>query len=81
MSLFIKRLNLLKTNSTMWENYEGWLPDEAQPMSTLSDQGILTHDDALDVAHAGKYTEIGQFVSEDGSDYTDLRKPLCGCGK
>lgn len=65
----------------MLENYEGWLADEGQqPMASLSMQDILTHDDPIPTDKANKYTEVGQFVAQNYGQYTDLRKPLCGCG-
>lgn len=64
----------------MLETYDGWLPDEGpQGMDTLSIQGILTHDDPIPTESANTYTEVGQFVGQTFGQYTDLRKPLCGC--
>jgi len=64
----------------MWETFDGWLADvPQQKMDTLADQGILASDEPLDVVNANKYTEVGQFISQNAADYTDLRKALCGC--
>lgn len=49
-------------------------------METLAHQGILGHDAHLDVENAREYTEVGQFISENGSNYTDLRQEICKCG-
>ena len=48
-------------------------------METFSHQGIVSHDPALEVEKANKYTELGQFVGENGANYTDLRPRICGC--
>lgn len=48
-------------------------------METLLSQKILTTNEPLETEKANKYTEVGQFVSEHYSCYTDLRWPLCGC--
>jgi len=62
------------------ELYDSWGYDEApQGMKTLADQGVLAYEDELDVVNARKYTEVGQFKSENGANYTDLRSPKCGC--
>lgn len=62
--------------------YEGWGFDEApQGMATLADQNVVAYENQLNTVGARDYTEIGQFVSENGSNYTDLRTPKCGCCK
>ncbi len=48
-------------------------------METFSHQGIVGHDPALKVEEANKFTELGQFVGENGANYTDLRPRLCAC--
>lgn len=67
----------------MLDSFDGMLDDyKQQGMATLIDQGILTSDSDLDTVNANKYKyEIGAFISEEGPEYTDLRAPLCGCGK
>ena len=65
----------------MLENYDGCLSDYGQQaMDTLSIQGVLTHDDPIPTESANTYTEVQQFVEQEFGQYTDLRKPLCGCG-
>ena len=49
-------------------------------METLSRQGITGYDAALDTPNANEYEkEITQFISEEGSDYTDLRQQISNC--
>lgn len=48
-------------------------------METLSHQGIIGHDPAIEVEKANEYKEVGQFISENGANYTDLRQGLCDC--
>ena len=48
-------------------------------METFSHQGIVGHDPALEVEKANKYTELHQFISENGANYTDLRPRICAC--
>ena len=68
---------------TSVENYDKALTEESKMstngMETLSHQGIIDHDKQLDVIDARDYTEVGQFLSEEGSNYTDLRKGVCDC--
>jgi hypothetical protein len=68
---------------TSVENYDKALTEESKMstngMETLSHQGIIGHDKQLDVIDARDYTEVGQFLSEEGSNYTDLRKGVCDC--
>jgi urocanate hydratase len=65
------------------EKYEEALTEESKMstsgMETFSHQGIVSHDPALEVEKANKYTELGQFVGENGANYTDLRPRICGC--
>ena len=44
------------------------------------DIDILTYDNALEAQEANEYTEVGQFLSEEGPEYTDLRQGKCRCG-
>ena len=48
-------------------------------METLAHQGIIGHEDALEVEKANKYYETQQFISENGANYTDLRQGICDC--
>lgn len=48
-------------------------------MKTYAIQGVLAFEDDLDTEEANKYSQLGQFVSENGANYTDLRGPKCGC--
>ena len=50
-------------------------------MKTMSsnDLGVIGHEPELDVENARTYTEVGQFISENGANYTDLRKGMCAC--
>ncbi len=50
-------------------------------METFAHQGIIGHDPQLDVVNARKWTELGQFRSENGANYTDIRPGMCDCGK
>ena len=65
------------------ENYEEALTEESKMstagMETLTHQGIVGHEPQLKVEEARKYTELGQFVSENGANYTDLRQGVCAC--
>ena len=65
------------------ENYEEALTEESKMstsgMETFPFQGIISHESQLDVADARKYTEVGQFISENGANYTDLRQGNCAC--
>lgn len=55
--------------------------DNGMKTFTSTDIDILTHDSALETAEANEYKEIGQFISEEGAEYTDLRQGNCRCGK
>lgn len=67
---------------TSVEKYEEALTEETK-MSTngmegFAYQGILGYDKPLEVAEANEYKkEIGQFISENGANYTDLRQSVC----
>ena len=65
------------------ENYEEALTEESKMstagMETLTHQGIVGHEPQLKVEDARKYSEVGQFVSENGANYTDLRQGVCSC--
>lgn len=50
-------------------------------MKTLAQDGTIGFDNALDVVNANEYTEVCQFISENGANYTDLRFGKCGCCK
>ena len=50
-------------------------------MEGFAYQGILGYDEPLETVSARTYTEIGQFISENGSNYTDLRQAVCDCGE
>ena len=50
----------------------------------MSDQGMKTisaigYRDRIPTEKANKYKEIGQFISENGANYTDLRQQICKC--
>lgn len=51
-------------------------------MKTLSsdDIAITGYEDRIPTEEANKYTEVGQFTSENGANYTDLRQQICKCG-
>lgn len=59
------------------KNIDGY---STEGMKTLSNQGVLSYNPNIDVVDANKYTEVGQFISENGANYSDLRWPVCGCG-
>ena len=65
------------------ENYEEALTEDTKMstagMETLTYQGIVGHEPQLEVEKAREYTEIGQFISENGANYTDLRQGVCEC--
>jgi hypothetical protein len=65
------------------EKYDKALTEESKMatngMETFSHQGIVGHDPALEVEKANKYTELHQFISENGANYTDLRPRICAC--
>ena len=50
-------------------------------MKTLSseDVGITSYIDPIPTEKDGEYTEVDQFISEEGSSYTDLRQQICKC--
>ncbi len=51
-------------------------------MKTLSsnDWKITGYQEGLPTENANKYKEVPQFVSENGTNYTDLRQQICQCG-
>lgn len=74
-----QRLNTIEQGVELREqNTEDGYTTEG--MKTFAAQGIFSYDDAIDTPHANKYTQVGQFKSENGANYTELRPPLCGCG-
>ena len=50
-------------------------------MTTLTQSGQLSNDKSIDTEKTYTPTEISSFISEDGADYTDLRKPTCPCAE
>lgn len=74
---------LLYTNTEDYNNAldaDGY-SDQGMKTFTSKDIDILTHDEGLDVNSAREFSEIGQFLSEEGPGYTDLRQAKCRCGK
>lgn len=73
-------------NQLLYEDVEAYdeaLTEETK-MSTngmegLAYQGVLGYDEQLEVENAREYTEVGQFISENGANYTDLRQAVCDC--
>ena len=55
--------------------------DNGMKTFASNDIDILTHGNGMAVFEANEYTEIGQFLSEEGPEYTDLRQGKCRCGK
>lgn len=55
--------------------------DNGMKTFASSDLGLISHQDALTTQDANKYTEVGQFVSENGANYTDLRFGVCDCNQ
>lgn len=53
--------------------------DNGMKTMASTDIGVIGYADALPTEDANKYTEIGQFISENGANYTDLRKGMCAC--
>ena len=53
--------------------------DNGMKTFASTDVGIIGHDAALDTPNANEYTEVGQFISENGANYTDLRQGICAC--
>lgn len=67
-------------NNTERNPFDGWIGDEGeQGMTTLTQSGQLSNDKSIDTENTYEPTEISSFISEDGADYTDLRKPTCPC--
>ena len=67
-------------NNTERNPFDGWIGDEGeQGMTTLTQSGQLSNDKSIDAEKTYAPTEISSFISEDGTDYTDLRKPTCPC--
>lgn len=67
-------------NNTERNPFDGWIGDEGeQGMTTLTQSGQLSNDKSIDTEKTYATTEISSFISEDGADYTDLRKPTCPC--
>lgn len=67
-------------NNTERNPFDGWIGDEGeQGMTTLTQSGQLSNDKSIDTEKTYEHTEISSFISEDGADYTDLRKPTCPC--
>ena len=67
-------------NNTERNPFDGWIGDEGeQGMTTLTQSGQLSNDKSIDTEKTYAATEISSFISEDGADYTDLRKPTCPC--
>ena len=50
-------------------------------MEGFAYQGIFGYDKQLETEKAREYKEVGQFISENGSNYTDLRQAICDCGE
>lgn len=67
-------------NNTERNPFDGWIGDEGeQGMTTLTQSGQLSNEKPIDTEKTYTPTEISSFISEDGADYTDLRKPTCPC--
>ena len=67
-------------NNTERNPFDGWIGDEGeQGMTTLTQSGQLSNDKSIDTEKTYAPTEISSFITEDGADYTDLRKPICPC--
>lgn len=67
-------------NNTERNPFDGWIGDEGeQGMTTLTQSGQLSNDKSIDTEKTYEPTEISSFISEDGTDYTDLRKSTCPC--
>ncbi len=54
--------------------------DNGMKTFSSTDLSITGHQTALPTENANKYKEIGQFVGENGANYTDLRPQICACG-
>ena len=48
-------------------------------MKSLQAQDGVCYEDQLPTEEANEYTQIGQFISENGHPYTDLRQGRCKC--
>lgn len=53
--------------------------DNGMKTFSSTDIGIISHEAALTTEDANKYKELGQFLGENGANYTDLRFGICGC--
>ena len=69
---------------TSVENYEKALDcngysDNGMKTFASKDIGVFGYENELDTVDANKYKELNQFISENGSNYTDLRQAICDC--
>lgn len=53
--------------------------DNGMKTFASNDLGYIAHENAIPTENANKYTELGQFIGENGANYTDLRFGICGC--
>lgn len=53
--------------------------DNGMKTFASDDLGFIAHEEALPTEDANKFTEVGQFIGENGANYTDLRFGKCGC--
>ena len=66
------------------ENYDEALDkdgysDNGMKTFASTDVGLIGHESALPTEDANEYKEVGQFISENGANYTDLRFGVCAC--
>lgn len=66
------------------ENYNSALDadgysDQGMKTFTSKDINIIGHEVGIDVVGANDFNELGQFISENGANYTDLRQGNCAC--
>lgn len=58
--------------------FDGWISDEGQQgMITLNQSGKLSNEDGINTEDTFSQDEITSFLSEEGDQYTDLRKVSC----
>lgn len=64
---------------TSVENYNQVLDKNGQSDRGMKTIAAIGHEDGIDVVNANEYSELNQFISEEGANYTDLRQGICGC--
>ncbi len=66
---------------TSTENYNEALDKDGMSDNGMKPLAAIGYDEAIPTEKANRYCEKGQFISEEGANYTDLRGQKCACGK